>query len=396
MAKTSPKVLDVFSGAGGFSLGFEMAGCEIIGAIDIDKWALDTFQANHPRAKTLLGDIRDFSDYCLSQYFDNKPNIIIGGPPCQGFSICNKNAGDPRDPRNSLFKEFLRCALIFEPDFLVMENVANIIRAKTLRGKKVVDIIKEAFERLGYFVYFDILHAGNFGVPQKRQRFFLIASKKKLDTPFPAPTHFFGDNDIFSNGLKKCPTLWEAISDLPSIEASEGGEQMEYSKSAENEYQRLCRKGSRYVFNHSAMKHSKRLIARFASMRWGDSVSDIKDENLKQRKRNGNGAISDSVYDQNNRRMHPYDLCNTITASFYGNFVHPFFDRNFTAREGARIQSFPDNYIFKGKPTTASKKLLEREGRLDEAYLCQYSQIGNAVPPLMARALAKNILKELV
>lgn len=130
-------------------------------------------------------------------------------------------------------------------------------------------------------------------------------------------------------------------------------------------------------------------------MTWGQSVSDITDDRLKQRKRNGNGAVSDSPFDQNNRRMHPNRICHTITATFYGYFVHPYKNRNFTAREGARIQSFPDSYVFLGKSTVVSKKLLLKEGRIGEAFLCQYSQIGNAVPPLMAKAIAENILSQI-
>ncbi|WP_276897427.1 DNA cytosine methyltransferase, partial [Helicobacter japonicus] len=145
------EVLDLFSGAGGFSLGFAMAGYKIIGALDIDKWALDTFAFNHKKSKILLGDISNFSNEFLSDYFCSKPDIIIGGPPCQGYSICNKNAGDPKDPRNSLFREFLRFAVIFEPRILIMENVANIINAKPKSGDNVVNIIKNEFKKLGYF-----------------------------------------------------------------------------------------------------------------------------------------------------------------------------------------------------------------------------------------------------
>lgn len=396
------KVLDLFSGAGGFSLGFEMAGCEIIGAIEHDKWAADTFQYNHKKTKMLLGDIEAFdSDYIKSMI--SSPDIIIGGPPCQGFSVCVKNAGDPKDPRNSLFTEYVRIAKLYTPQVLILENVSNIIRAKTKSGKKVVEIIREEFEQLGYHVYDGILTANDYGVPQMRKRFIMIASKQVLENPFPSATHFVDEAEVNENtenifaikkGLTRCPTLWEAISDLPEIEAHQGAELMEYTKPAQNTYQEYCRSNSSTLHNHLAMKHTQRLVERFSHMTWGQSISDITDDRLKQRKRNGNGEISDSPYDQNNRRMHPNKICHTITATFYGNFVHPYKNRNFTAREGARIQSFPDSYVFLGKPTVVSKKLLIKEGRSGEAYLCQYSQIGNAVPPLMAKAIADNILQQ--
>lgn len=404
------KVFDVFSGAGGFSLGFEMAGCEIIGAIEHDKWAADTFSYNHNNAKMMLGDIESFSEEFIRNTLGDSPDIIIGGPPCQGFSVCVKNAGDPKDPRNSLFVEFVRMAKIFSPTAMVMENVPNIVKAKTKSGERVIDIIKGEFEALGYNVYHTILTASDYGVPQMRQRFVLIASKKKLDNPFPAKTHYVpsvivsNDQgsaeqmtifDLYESDLKRCPTLWDAISDLPEIEAREGAEEMEYTKPPVNEYQEWCRNGSTILHNHLAMKHTKRLVERFSQMSWGQSVSDITDDRLKQRKRNGNGEVSDNPYDQNNRRMHPNKICHTITATFYGNFVHPYKNRNFTAREGARIQSFPDTYVFLGKPTVVSKKLLMKEGRDGEAYLCQYSQIGNAVPPLMAKAIACNLIQQL-
>ena len=372
-----------------------MAGCSIIGAVEHDKWAADTFQYNHPNARMLLGDIESLSEEILRSQID-QPDIIIGGPPCQGFSVCVKNAGDPKDPRNSLFVEFLRMAKIFSPKVLVMENVPNIIKAKTKDGTRVVDIIKQEFEQMGYHVYFNVLTASDYGVPQMRQRFVLIASKQKMENPFPRKTHYVAEGDTEeTTDLKRCPTLWEAISDLPDIEAREGAEVMQYTKEASNEYQRICRNGATELHNHLAMKHTQRLVERFSKMTWGQSISDITDERLKQRKRNGNGAVSDSPYDQNNRRMHPDKICHTITATFYGNFVHPYKNRNFTAREGARIQSFPDTYVFLGKPTVVSKKLLLKEGRTGEAYLCQYSQIGNAVPPLMACAIAKNILRQI-
>jgi len=390
------KVLDSFAGAGGFSLGFEMAGCEIIGAIETDAWACETFECNHPNAIVIKNNIEELSNKKLEKIFSgNEPDIILGGPPCQGFSICNKNNGDPKDPRNSLFEEFVRLGKLFKPRIMIMENVPNLIKAKTKSKELVLDIIKNELRGLGYYVYSTILESVDYGVPQIRKRLFVVASSKELENPFPIPTHSPNQGDLFSLSLKKTPTLWEAISDLPEIEAREGAEEMEYSSKPQNEFQKKLRRGSKRLYNHLAMKHSKRMVERFSSMKWGQSGSDVPDR-LKPYKRNSNGIISDKVYDQNNRRMHPDKPCHTIPASFYANFVHPYKDRNFTAREGARIQTFPDTFIFKGKPTVVSHKLLAREGRFDEKYLCQYNQIGNAVPPLLAKAVAENILSQFI
>ena len=393
--QTRMKILDVFSGAGGFSLGFHLAGQKIIGAIEIDKWAAETFAENHREAKMMMGDIRHFDNEYIKGLFGNdKPNLILGGPPCQGFSISNRKSGDPSDPRNSLFIEFLRAGKIFEPDYMILENVPNIVKAKTQNGDFVVNIINQELRNMGYHVYHKTLEATDYGVPQIRRRFFVLASSHPLKQPFPAPTHnvFHGEENLFGSDLDKCPSLWDSISDLPDIEACEGGEEMDYDKPAYNSYQNMMRQGSGRVFNHAAMKHSKRMIRRFASMSWGDSASDVP-EYLRPYRRNGKGIISKKAYDQNNRRMHPDKPCHTVPASFYANFVHPYRNRNFTAREGARIQSFPDWFVFKGKPTVVSHKLLQREGRINEKYLCQYNQIGNAVPPLMAKALAENLIR---
>jgi DNA (cytosine-5)-methyltransferase 1 len=389
------KVLDTFAGAGGFSLGFEMAGCEVIGAIETDAWATETFAFNHPNAVVIKKNIEELTDKEILEKFGAlKPDIVLGGPPCQGFSICNKNNGDPKDPRNSLFEEFVRVGKILKPKLMIMENVPNLAKAKTENKELVLDIVKTELRNLGYYVYSDILEAVNYGVPQIRKRLFVVASQIELENPFPKPTHAVVNNDLFSSALKITPTLWDAISDLPEINAREGAEEMEYTKTAHNDFQSQSRKGSVKIHNHLAMKHSKRMVERFESMECGQSGSDVPDH-LKPIKRNSNGVVSDKVYDQNNRRMHADRPCHTIAASFYANFVHPFKHRNFTAREGARIQTFPDSYIFKGKPTVVSHKLLAREGRTDEKYLCQYNQIGNAVPPLLAKAVANNLIQQI-
>ena len=357
----------------------------MIGAVEIDKWASETYIFNHPNIKVLTGDITSYSNEFLVNYFE-KPDVILGGPPCQGFSICNKNAGDPLDPRNSLFTEMIRFAVIFSPKCIIMENVPNLLKAITKNKKMVIDIIVEEFVKIGYNVQFDILDATQYGVPQIRKRLFVIVTKNKISNCFPTPSHSVDGRD----GCKKTPTLWEAISDLPIIEAREGAEELEYSKVFENEFQENIRQNSQKVHNHKAMMHGKRTIERFSTMEWGQSVADVP-QHLLPFKRNGNGEISTKVFDQNSRRMFPNIPCHTIPASFYANFVHPYRNRNFTAREGARIQTFPDWYVFKGKPTVVSKKLLEKEGRADEKHLCQYNQIGNAVPPMLAKAIGENL-----
>ena len=157
------KVLDIFAGAGGFSLGFQMAGYELVGAMEVDKWAADTYKHNHPTSKVLVGDITSFSDSEIVDAFScHAPDIVLGGPPCQGFSVCTKNAGDPTDPRNSLFTQMIRFGKLFSPKLILMENVPNLLKAKNASGEYVIEIIKKEFEFLGYNVYVDILEATAF------------------------------------------------------------------------------------------------------------------------------------------------------------------------------------------------------------------------------------------
>lgn len=388
-----PKVLDVFAGAGGFSLGFEMAGYEIIGGIERDKWAAETFAYNHPTATTIQSEIENVRDSeILTRLRNQKLDVLVGGPPCQGFSICKGKSGDPADPRNSLFEEFIRVARLLSPRLVVMENVPNLMNARTASNEPVLGIIEAELRQIGYHVYWAVLHAAEFGVPQIRKRLFVVGSKVALARPFPQPTHAAPGNsarNLFQADLPEAPTLWEAISDLPPLKAREGSEVSEYTTPPANDFQRLMRSGSHAVFNHKAMNHTPRMVRRFESMSWGDSINDVPNH-LRPYRRNTK-EISENLYDQNNRRMHPERLCHTIPAAFYANFVHPFQQRNFTAREGARIQSFPDRFVFRGKPTVVSNKLLGREGRDDENFLCQYAQIGNAVPPLLAQALASHL-----
>ena len=368
-------LIDLFAGCGGLSTGFEMAGYSIPLAIEKDAWASETYKKNHPNTKVITEDITQVKE--LNNLLDNK-NItidgIIGGPPCQGFSLSGNR--DKNDPRNSLFMEFVRFVKYFNPKFFVMENVKGILSMKTKNNDNVKDIIKEQFINANYKVEIFILNAAEFGVPQSRERVFFIGYKNfyNFTREDIEPKGFlFGDNQI---------TIEQAIMDLPQIKAREGKEEMEYESGPQNSYQKWIRNGSTKVYNHIAMKHTDRLVERFSHIGFGQSVADVSEEH-QQRKRGDAGKISGKVYSQNNMRPFPNKPSPTIPASFQSNFVHPFINRNYTAREGARLQSFPDTYIFQGKRTTMSW----------EKNLSQYQQIGNAVPPLLAKGIALKILQ---
>lgn len=371
------KCIDLFAGCGGLSLGFEMAGFDIPLAIEIDDWAAETYEKNHPSTEVLIGDITQITelDNIISKE-DLPVDGIIGGPPCQGFSLSGNR--DKKDPRNSLFMEFVRFVKYFKPKFFIMENVTGILSMKTKDNQLVKDIILSEYDAAGYNVTICKLNAAEYGVPQARLRVFFIGIRK--DLPFNendlAPTPFLFDEDQV--------TLEEAIMDLPQIKAREGKEFQEYSQEPTNDYQKWARNNSDGVYNHIAMRHTQRIIERFENIGYGQSVADV-DECHQQRKRGDASKISGKVFSQNNMRPYPNKPAPTIAASFQSNFVHPYLNRNFTAREGARIQSFPDTYIFCGKRTTMSW----------EKNISQYQQIGNAVPPLLGKAIAENMIQYL-
>lgn len=363
------KVVDLFAGCGGFSLGFEQAGFQSVLAIEIDEWASETYSANHPETKIITSDIREVAPADLGL-----PVIdgVIGGPPCQGFSLSGNR--DSRDPRNSLFMEFVRFVRELQPKFFVMENVLGLLSMKTREHRPVAEIISEEFSRAGYRLMSVVLNAADFGVPQSRQRVFFIGLRADL------PFNVFLINPANRQAAIHPVNLWEAISDLPQLNAGEGAEEQNYQTEAQNIYQERMRANSKKVYNHVAMRHTSRIVERFKQITYGQSVKDVSHEHG-QRKRGDAAQVSGKVFSQNNMRPYPDRPCPTVAASFQSNFIHPYQHRNFTAREGARIQSFPDHYIFRGKRTTMSW----------ERHLSQYQQIGNAVPPLLAEAIATTI-----
>jgi DNA (cytosine-5)-methyltransferase 1 len=367
------RIVDLFAGCGGFSQGFRDAGFHSVLAIEMDLWAAETFAANHTETKVITQDIRNV-DPCRLDL--SEVDGVIGGPPCQGFSLSGNR--DPKDPRNSLFMEFVRFVRELQPKFFVMENVLGLLSMVTRDRRLVSEIIREEFVSAGYRLMYSVLNAADFGVPQSRQRVFFIGLR--ADLPF---------NGILLNPsntrmTKVLVSLEEAISDLPALNAGDGEEFQSYPSSPENAYQRAMRQGASGIWNHVAMRHTPRIIERFKQIGYGQSVKDVSSEHS-QRKRGDAGRISGKVFSQNNMRPFPDRPCPTVAASFQSNFIHPYLNRNFTAREGARIQSFPDRYVFKGKRTTMSW----------EKHLSQYQQIGNAVPPLLAEAIGIHIKRYL-
>lgn len=363
--------LDLFSGCGGLTLGFKMAGFKSVFASDIDENCKLTFNQNFPDVPFVCQDITQLTKEDIDAVIGGaKIDAIIGGPPCQGFSLANKKRdSNNTDPRNKLFFYYIKVLKWYMPKAFVFENVKGILSMNN--GKAIKEIV-ECFSEAGYNVSYQVLKATDFGVPQIRERVIMIGIRKDLDKEpkFPKPNCF---SPI---------SVDDAISDLPQINAGEGVENAPYTSEPTTEYQRLMRKNSKTVQNHIAMRHTPRLVARFAAIKQGQSLIDVWDTHGAVKR--GNPTEKSSIkFSQNNQRVYGNKPAPTIAAAFQSNFIHPQLNRNFTAREGARLQSFPDDFVFCGFRTKMSW----------EKGLSQYQQIGNAVPPLLAYAIAE-VLKE--
>lgn len=372
-------VIDLFSGAGGLSYGFEQAGCIVDLAIEKDAWAVETYRANHANKNILEADINKLDDSFFAKY-KGKIDIVMGGPPCQGFSIAASNRRKKDDIRNVLYKQFLRVVKIVEPKVVLIENVKEIIGYKLPDGTRIIDDIKSFFSSNGYSYDYQILNCKNYGVPQDRRRFFFVAvygSKvvelEKLMQSFVTPEISFFD----------------AMSDLPVVKSKQYPEDsvLDYKIEPLNDYQKKMRDGSSRLYNHIPMQHTEKTVEKFAFFQKNAGV-ELPDE-LKPRVRGNLEKVSQSTYSQNHRIIDGSKVSPTITASFYSSFIHPTQPRNITVREAARMQTFPDSFVFKGKKTTLSKKLLAKKGIVEELHLDQFNQVGNAVPPIMAHHLAE-------
>jgi len=342
------KVLDLFSGVWWLSFWFEKAGFEISWAIEFDKMIWESMKKNHKNTKVFIWDIREITPEFVKKEIWNV-DIIVWWPPCQWFSLKGKRLW-LNDERNFLFKEYIKYVKYFKPKFFVMENVPTILTDQNWYFKD--KIIKE-FNSFWYNISYWILNASNFWVPQNRKRAIFIW---KLNWNINLP----------KNSIKKKVTVWEAISDLAYHESWEWVFEDIYKKDIESEYQKLMRKDSVKLYNHVATNHSKIAIDRLKRIppeKWKEYLTE---------------KISSTFWQTwwrlEKNKPSPTIVTRFDTPSNWKN-SHPFLNRAITPREAARLQSFPDTFVFYWNKSSIIK------------------QIWNAVPPLMWEAIAKHILK---
>jgi DNA (cytosine-5)-methyltransferase 1 len=360
--------IDLFAGAGGLSEGFRQAGFNVLAANDFDHFSAETFRTVHPETTFLEGPIQEISpsDF-LKTVGINKGDLhcLVGGPPCQAFSVYNHQRG-MHDERSGLFREYLRLVEGIKPHWVVMENVTGM--SSVAEGQAIREI-GEGLKVLGYNTFeYRILHAETFGVPQERRRIIFMANRDNMPIFWPMGSH--------DGTFKPYVTIWEAIGDLPPLKNGEGAEIQAYTTplSEGSEYQREMRNGSQYVYNHVAPLLSDINLSRMKHIPQGGSWRDIPTRLLPP----GMKKAKRSDHTKRYGRLHPEGLSSTILTKcdiHWGCFIHPYQERTITVREAARLQSFPDSYTFQGPRTE------------------QYRQVGNAVPPLLAKAIAKAVMK---
>ena len=349
-----PTVIDLFAGVGGLSLGFEMAGFKVALANEYDPSIAEAYKKNRPNTKMIVEDITKLPvDETFGPY-EGKVDVVIGGPPCQGFSQKGKRKSI-NDPRNFLFRYYYEVVNRVKPKYFVIENVPNLL---TTEDGYFKDEIVELFSGIGYAVSCGVLCAADFGVPQDRHRTCIIGklgAAEPVELPKPNGVH---------------TTIWDAISDLSYLESGEGAEEQSYRGGPKSEYQRMLRDGSDELCNHIATRHSKVTLERLRMIAPECGKEMLPEEHHTK-----------SIYSGTWCRMKKDGIAKTITTRYdtpsSGEFTHPYLDRAITTREAARIQSFPDSFHFYGSKSS------------------QMKQVGNAVPPLLGKAIAERILEDM-
>lgn len=356
--------IDLFCGAGGLSEGFRQAGFHILAGNDIDPFAAETFSASHSEAQSLPGPIEDIAALNFlkaTRLRKGELDCLIGGPPCQAFSVYNHQRG-MHDKRSGLFYEYLRIVEELMPKWVVMENVTGIISAG---GGRAVEEILAGLTKFGYRVDTRILRAEEYGVPQERRRIFFLGNRCGLPIEWPNPTH--------GPGLLPLVTVWDAIGDLPTLRNGEDpGGPIPYSVAPSTEYQITLRGNCTKVTNHVAPCLAPINLERMKHIPEGGSWRDIPYELLPRGMKRARRCDHTKRYG----RLRKGGMSSTVLTKcdiHWGAYIHPEQDRVLTVREAARLQSFPDSFRFFGPRTE------------------QYIQVGNAVPPLLSYKVAQAI-----
>jgi len=369
-------ILDLFCGTGGFSHGFERTGkFQVICGIDLLPDRIETFAANHTSARAICADIRQvpITELCRNC---PSPEIIIGGPPCQGFSSIRPfRKLTESDPRNTLFEYFALVVDALRPSWFVLENVVGIL---TNQEGKIFKKILSEFESIGYRLSWKILNGVFYGLPQRRERFVLVGSRDGKDFCWPEPTHFidgirsmagrFGQNQemgaLFCRQLKKANTVMDAIHDLPELHSGESTTKYKTGIRL-TEYEQSMRGNNRVLTLHDATRHSPKMleIIKYA----GSNRAALPE-----------GMVT-SGFSTCYSRLEPDLPAVTLTVNFVhpasNKCIHPYQNRALTPREGARLQGFSDDFMFIGSRAQVVK------------------QIGNAVPPLIGRVIAESFAR---
>jgi DNA (cytosine-5)-methyltransferase 1 len=376
------RTIDLFCGAGGITEGFRQAGSQCLYGNDCDEWYLKTFAHNHPEA---WADCRRVEDARPKQIREKlglergELEVLVGGPPCQGFSI-NAPERFLEDPRNALFKYYIQFMKEFRPKAFLLENVPGML---SLDEGRVFKQILAELEHLGYAVSTKILFAAHYGVPQERWRLIILGSSGPVAPQHPKPTHYataranftggrtmvFKLGEVESDLLEPAVTVGEAIRDLPRLDMGEGGEEMKKPRAPMSAYAKALNEGFPKVLNHYAAQlapiNRERLKHLKPGGSWRDLPFDLLPEGMKRARR--------SDHTKRYGRLEHSALAGTVMTKcdpHWGAVFLPDQDRSLTVREAARIQSFPDRYSFLGPRVS------------------QYEQVGNAVPPLLAKAIA--------
>lgn len=347
--------VDIFSGAGGMSVGATMAGITPVLAVEYNTHAADTYQTNHPNTKIIPTDIQLVAPLNETEKY---PFILFGGPPCQGFSVANTKTRNLDNPNNWMFKEYLRFVNDLEPEWFLFENVVGF---KSFDKGQFAIEVENALKKLGYETNSDVLNAADFGVPQDRKRFFIVGHR--LDK---------GGIKFDFNSLEKVKqkvTVGEALQDLPSLMNGDKLEYTDYRTNITNKYIKLIRGKSKHAKQNFVTENKAHIIDRYRVIKQGENWEAAKRNGLLKTYKSTKHTHS-GIY----KRLEEHKPAVTIANYRKSMLIHPHEDRGLSLREAARLQSFPDDFIFKGSLSF------------------QQQQVGNAVPPLLAKAIFKKIL----